>query len=90
VSLSARDVESLNEAVAAVTGAFLGTERGTLQQKGILRVGLDNIGPGSTTGSGSNRREERPLTFNVLYEFLKKPEESEGTILEVPINLDAT
>jgi hypothetical protein len=90
VSVSALDVESLNEAVVAVTGAFLGADRGSLLEKGILRIGLDNIGPRSTTGSGSNRREERRLTFNILYEFLKRPEESEGIILEVPINLDAT
>jgi hypothetical protein len=90
VSVSASDVGSLNEAVVAVTSAFLGADRGSLLEKGILRVGLDDIGPRSTSGSGSNMREERALTFSVLYEFLKRPDESEGIILEVPINLDTT
>jgi len=90
VTVSANDVDSLNEAVVAVTGACVGADRGPLLEQGILRVTLDIVGPQSTSGSGNNMTVERTLTFNVLYEFLKRPEESEDVILEVPINLDAT
>lgn len=90
VTVSANDVDSLNEAVVAATSACVGAERGSLLEQGILRVTLDDVGPQSTSGSGNNMTVERTLTFNILYEFLKRPEESEDVILEVPINLDAT
>ena len=90
VSVIANDVDSLNEAVVVVTSACLGADRGSLLEKGVLRISLNNIGSQATGGSGNNTRVERTLTFDVLYEFLKRPEESEDVILEVPINLDAT
>lgn len=88
VTVSANDVDSLGEAVVAVTGALLGADRGSLLEKGILRVALENVGPQTAGEDGTNL--ERVLAFDVLYEFLKGPEESEVVILEVPINLDTS
>ena len=84
VTVSADDVDSLDEAVVAVIAACLGKNRGT----GVLRIALDDVGP-QITGE-EDATVERALTFDLLYEFLKRPEESEGVILEVLINLDTS
>jgi hypothetical protein len=86
VTVSANDADALNEAVVAVTSACLGTDRALLLEKGILRITLDDVGPQAAGVEGTT--VERALTFDVLYEFLKGPEEAEGVIVEVPINLD--
>ena len=86
VTVSADEADSLGEAVVAVSDAFLGTERGLLLEKGILRIALDEVGP--KAAGNEDTTVERTLTFDVLYEFLKRPEESEDVIVEVPINLD--
>jgi hypothetical protein len=86
VTVSANDADALNEAVVAVTGVCLGTDRALLLEKGILRITLDDVGPQAAGAEGTT--VERALTFEVLYEFLQGPEEAEGVIVEVPINLD--
>jgi hypothetical protein len=86
VTVVADDAAALNEAVVAVTSACLGTDRALLLKTGILRVALDDVGPQTT--SEADTTLERALTFDVLYEFLKGPEEAESVIVEVPINLD--
>ena len=86
VTVSANDADALNEAVVAVTGACLGADRALLLEKGILRITLDDVGPQATGVEDTTL--ERALTFDVLYEFLKRPEEAEDVIVEVPINLD--
>jgi hypothetical protein len=88
VTVRANDSRILNEAVATVERAFLGADRRTLLEQGILRVALDGVGAESVSGSGRNRVVERGVTFKVLYEFLKRPEEPEDVILEIPINLN--
>jgi hypothetical protein len=86
VTVSANDADALNEAVVAVTAACLGTDRALLLQKGILRITLDDVGP--QAAGVDDATLERALAFDVLYEFLKRPEEAEDVIVEVPINLD--
>lgn len=88
VTVRAGNTTVLNEAVTRVTRAFLGVDRATLLVEGFLRVALDSVGSQTTSGSGSSRVVERGLTFKVLYEFLKRPEEPEDVILEIPTNLD--
>lgn len=90
VTLRAKDVAPLNGAVTAVTHAFLGADRATLSEQGILRIALDNIGAQSVSGSGSTRVVERVLSFGVLYEFLKRPDEAADVIREIPLNLNTT
>jgi hypothetical protein len=86
VTVSANDADTLNEAVVAVTGSCLGADRALLLEKGILRIALDDVGP--QAAGVEDTTVERALSFDVLYEFLQRPEETEGVIVEVPINLD--
>jgi hypothetical protein len=86
VTVSADDADALNEAVVAVTSVCLGTDRALLLEKGILRITLADVGP--QAAGVEDTTVERALTFDVLYEFLKGPEEAEDVIVEVPINLD--
>ena len=90
LTVRANDVGPLNGAVAAVIRSFLGADRAALVEQGILRVSLEEVGPQSISGSGNTGVAERTLTFKVLYEFLKRPEESEDVIVEIPMNLDTT
>lgn len=88
VTVRANSIGPLNDAVAAVVRAFLGADRTALLGQGILRVALDGVGSQTVTGTGRNRVVERGLTLKILYEFLKRPEEPEDVILEIPKNLD--
>lgn len=88
VTARADNTTVLNDAVTRVSHAFLGADRATLLEEGFLRVVLDDMGPQTVSGSGSSSVVERDLTFKVLYEFLKRPEEPEDVILEIPTNLD--
>jgi hypothetical protein len=90
ITVQANNADLVNEAVAAVTRAFLGADRTALLEKGVLRVTLDSLGSQVVSGTGAKTIVQRSLTFQVLYEFLKIPEESEEVILEIPVNLDAT
>lgn len=86
VTVSANEADALDEALVAVTGACLGMDRTLLLEKSILRITLDDVGP--QTAGAEDTTLERAMTFDVLYEFLQRPEEAEGVIVEVPINLD--
>jgi hypothetical protein len=88
VTARADNTTVLNDAVTRVSHAFLGADRATLLEEGFLRVVLDDMGPQTVSDSGSSSVVERDLTFKVLYEFLKRPEEPEDVILEIPTNLD--
>lgn len=90
ITVQANDIGSVNDSVSAVTGALLGTDRKELLQQGVLRVVLDEIGDQVVSGRGTNEVVRRTLVFGVLYEFLKEPEEPEGVILEIPVNLDTS
>jgi hypothetical protein len=90
VTVRANAVGPVDGAVTEVIRAFVGADRAALLERGILRVDLDGVGPQSVSGSESNQVVERSLTFKVLYEFLKRPEEDEHVILEIPIDLDST
>jgi hypothetical protein len=90
VTVRASTTSAVDDAATTVIRAFLGADRATLLERGILRVALDGIGSRSVDGSSGNGVVEQGLTFEVLYEFLKRPEESEDIILEIPINLDTT
>jgi hypothetical protein len=70
-------------AVGAVTAALLAADRASLRQLGILRVSLDAVA--QPAGGLSTARD---LSVNVLYEFLKPPAAPEGTIAEVPLELE--
>ena len=86
LTVSADDADALDEAVVSAISACLGTNRASLLDKGILRVALIDVGP--QAAGAEDTTVERALTFDILYEFLKRPEEPEDVIVEVPINLD--
>jgi hypothetical protein len=88
VTVRANSVDPLNDAVAAVVCAFLGADRTALLEQGILRVALDGAGSQPAGSSESDAVVERGLTLKILYEFLKRPEEPEDVILEIPKNLN--
>lgn len=90
VTVRGNDAAGLNDAISAVTGALIGAERATLLERGILHIALDTISPKpvDTDGAGAGNMRERDLSFTVLYEFLMKPEEAEGIIQEIPIELE--
>jgi hypothetical protein len=76
----------LNSAVSALSRALVGADRGALRERGILRIGLSEVR--AHAASGPDGIAQRDLTVQVVYEFLKKPIEAAGTILQVPINID--
>jgi len=88
VTVRVQSVDVLNEAVMTVTRALLGAERKKLLQHGVFNIALDEVKPRSVSGSGANRIVEQDMMFEVLYEFLKVPEESEEIIEEIPVNIE--
>jgi hypothetical protein len=71
----------LNERALAVQNAVLSLSRAEMVQKGILRSNLD---PDVLPAEEDDRRK---LGFRLVYEFIKVPEDGEGIIQEIPINL---
>lgn len=90
LTVKGQDTDELNQAVTDAIAALMGVNRQTLLQQGILQISLNDISvpSGTTTGGGTTNPLERTLSFHVLYEFLKLPEESEGLIQQIPINLE--
>lgn len=88
ITLQATDVTSLNTNVAAISTALIGESRANLLNQGILSLKLDTMGTLlKIQGAESGEMLQKELMFRVLYEFRKLPEESEGIIHHVPINL---
>ena len=86
VTVRASTAGALNDAVKNVTKAFLAADRQALLEQGILKLALEEVGP-AADGNGASQRE---LRFTVLYEFVKRPSELEGGVIEeVPLDLDA-
>lgn len=88
VSIGAKTLTDLDARLTGVTGALLAAEGGVLRERGVLRVALEELGPQPSDGP-PDQVKRRELTFKVLYEYLHAPEEDEGIILEIPINLAA-
>jgi hypothetical protein len=71
----------LNDRALAVHNAVMSLSRAEMVEKGILRAALDpTVPPAEQTNS-------RNIGFRLVYEFIKVPEDSEGIIQEIPINL---
>ncbi|GAK58609.1 hypothetical protein U27_05583 [Candidatus Vecturithrix granuli] len=88
--VKASNILALGNKVNKITHAFLGTERKTLLELGILIITLDEMGPVSKDKDDSHKIVEQDLKFKVLYEFLKRPEEPDDLIREIPINLNVS
>ncbi len=78
------NLNNLRAAVNAVTLAVLGAERSQLAELGFLTVeGGDTVyGP----GRGNTRIAE--MTFDILYEYLRRPDASEEVISEIPLHVE--
>jgi hypothetical protein len=76
--------DSLNAQVAAVTNAFLAADRATLLGQGFQRVAFDKLGDPIVLSASLL---QRPVSFRVLFEFLKKPTDPEGVIQQIPLNI---
>ena len=87
VSTAAPDLDGLDTAVGKVTTSLLGAGRAALLQAGIVKLDCDSVGQLTTTDNGFGRE----LRFSVLFEFLKRPDEAEGVIAEIPqtVTVDA-
>jgi hypothetical protein len=87
VAVVADDPIALANATAAVNRALVAADRAALRHSGVLRLALDDVGSQSPVAGGAGDLSQT-LTFSVLFEFLKLPEEAEGIIEE--ISLDVT
>ena len=82
VTVSGSNNNVLNNRALAVRNAILSLSRAERVQKGIHRATPDlDIAPATQ----ANRRN---LGFNIVYEFIKVPEDAEGIIQEIPLNLE--
>jgi hypothetical protein len=89
INLQSQNVIALNEIASTISTTLIGQTRADLLSQGLLSLKLES--PGSLLQTRLSETEEilqKELTFRVLYEFRKLPVESEGVILEVPINLN--
>jgi hypothetical protein len=76
--------DQIDAQVAAVTNGFLAADRATLVGQGFQRVLFDKIGDTSVL---SPSLVQRPVSFQVQFEFLKKPTDTEGVIQQIPLNI---
>ncbi len=88
ITIKAGAAEELGVMVDTVTHSLMAAGRTVLAQNGILSLTLEGVGPLKVSGSGNNQITERDLSAQVLYEFLKLPEQASGLIHEVPIEQD--
>ena len=88
VTVRGETSDQLHGAVAAVTSAVVGAERQQLIKQGIQRIVLDEIRPKSIVESGGKSISEQELSFKVLYEFLKLPQEAGQLISKVAMDMD--
>jgi hypothetical protein len=75
---------ALREAAASVQSSFLGAERKKLLDLGILSI--RQVASSFKRGAGTSR--EIDFVYNILFEYLKTPEEAEEKIELIPINID--
>jgi hypothetical protein len=75
---------AIDGAASAVINALLTADRATLLGLGLLRLALDKVGDAAP---GPSSAIQQPVSFRVLYEYLKKPAEAEGIIHEIPLNI---
>jgi hypothetical protein len=90
VRVAANDDSVLDSTVAQVTQAVLTTARSELEQLGLLRVSLRDLGVRPVATPGPPTPLRRDIDFDVLFEFLKLPEEAGGVIETIPLDVDTT
>jgi hypothetical protein len=76
--------DQIDPAVAAVMNALVAADRASLTAQGLQRITFEKMDDVSAV---SDTLAQRPVSFRVLYEFLKKPVDPEGIIHEIPLNI---
>jgi len=77
-------VAGIDAAAAAVHNALLAADGAVLQNLGLLKIMFVSAGETSTL---SPALVLRPVSFRILYEFLKIPTDPEGIIQTIPLNI---
>ena len=77
-------VVGIDAAAAAINNALLAADRATLLGLGLLKISFVSSGETSTL---TPALVLRPLSFRVLYEFLKIPTDPEGIIQTIPLDI---
>jgi len=92
VTVKADNADNLNGAVSTMTRTVLSANQGDLLNKGILRIALEGMEPNLAVRPGDEPAApaKRDLTFRVLYEFLKKPQESQSIIQEIQTDIEVS
>jgi hypothetical protein len=84
VTVRAADANGLGDQVAEVAGALVGASPVDLRRSGIVRLSMEDHGGAPAAGAPP----QRDVTFDVLYEHIQRPEETEGLIRRIPLGLD--
>lgn len=80
---------TLDAALARLMTALSNLSRRQFLELGILRLGAPAIDPEvRQSGQGANAILEQKVTYRIVYEFLKKPEDSEAIIQTIPLGLE--
>ena len=90
VTARGETTDQLNTTVSAITSAVAGAERKDLSKQGIQRIVLNEIRPKSVVDSGGKSISEQEVSFKVLYEFLKLPQQADGLISKVTLDMDVS
>jgi hypothetical protein len=83
--VSAANRDALSAAVTALINAFIASDRSRLRSLGVQTLVLDEIGEQAAAPQGNDL--EQTVRFTVQFEFLKRPEEPEGIISEIPLEV---
>ncbi len=81
---------TLDTALSHLMTAFSSLSRRHFLGLGILRLGTPAVNEVRQSGQGANTALEQKVTYRIVYEFLKIPEDSEGLIQTIPLNLEVS
>jgi len=81
-------VNDLQRAVSNITHGLLAQGRQTLRSNGIFKLDLGALSAVAHAGSGNNAIDNRSIRFNLEFEFIPEPVESEGNIDQLEISME--
>ena len=92
VTVKARTLEELAASAMLFSRSLVGAGGADLRHRGIFRLRIQQPEPGAThpVNGGPDTIAEQDLPVEVLFEYLKPPENTAGTIKEIRRNLDVS
>jgi hypothetical protein len=91
VDIPADTAAALDARVTQVTQGVLSAARAELAQLGILKLSLFELGPRPVLpATGPAITPRRDVSFDVLFEFLKPPDEPAGVIQSIPLDIESS